>query len=62
MFPHPHIGGQLARERQQDLLAQAARHHQLRSSAQTARGAPRVPRHPGLARRIVLQLRTLARA
>ena len=43
MFTHPHIGSQLARERQRDMLAQG-RHRlvrQLREHARTTRRAQR---------------------
>jgi hypothetical protein len=46
MLTHPYIAGQLARERQRDMLTRAERHHLAHQAAgppRAGRGARRIP-------------------
>ncbi|HKA95152.1 MAG TPA: hypothetical protein VKD66_02715 [Streptosporangiaceae bacterium] len=60
VYLHPHIGGQLASERQREILAQAERHHlarQLAAVARASRRAARAERRLRLAVRRAVRLR-----
>jgi hypothetical protein len=64
MFNHPYITGELARQRQRDMLAQADRQRlgrQLLALARTSRRAEATERRLHGALRIALRLRTEAR-
>jgi hypothetical protein len=53
MYSNPHIGGEIARERQRDMIAQA---HQQRL-VREARDLARVSRHAAWARRWMIRSR-----
>jgi DNA-binding phage protein len=65
MLLHPYLSSQIARDRQQEMLASAAQHHlarQLRAQSRQARQAGRTRQRLHRALRTATRLRPAARA